>query len=111
MKYLKILSGTVNEKCLGGTNETWDGDTKRATGCCMQGWNAALFINAIDDFMLGIKIDAFADKNAEKCVTIDPRLPAEIDKIRRKRRIRNKWVEIVIERAGDKIISKIKLVK
>jgi len=110
MRYMQMLADSLENGCLGAMPETWLGDIRKSSGCCMQGWNAALFIRAIDDFMLGIKVNAFKSKNAEECITINPKLPADVKHIHRVRRVKNQWVEIDLKRENDAVIKEIKRV-
>ena len=107
LNYIKMLISDFSSNCIGGISEVWSGDIKMPMGCAMQGWNSAMVIRAIDDFMLGLKVDAFRSDEPRHCVTVRPRLPDSINEIRRKRRVRDNWVDIDIKRKGDAIISKI----
>jgi glycogen debranching enzyme len=107
MKYLQMLANSIDDGCVGSMPEVWSGDIRKSGGCCMQGWNAALFIRAIDEFMLGIRVDAFKSKNPEDCVSIKPKIPAAINHIHRIRRVKNQWVEIDIKRENDVLITNI----
>ena len=60
--------------------------------------------------MLGIKVNAFKSKNVEECITINPKLPADVKHIHRVRRVKNQWVEIDLKRENDAVIKEIKRV-
>jgi glycogen debranching enzyme len=107
MRYMQLLANNLENGCLGAMPEIYSGDIRKSGGCCMQAWNAALFIRAIDDYMLGIEVDAFRSKNPEDCITVDPKLPPGINHIHRVRRVKNSWVEIDLKKENDNLLTNI----
>ncbi len=61
--------------CIG---ECWDSETGAIIGCPLQLWGEAMFIRLVDEFMLGIEMDAL--KNALK---VSPAFPGDVKRIRR----------------------------
>lgn len=97
LKILKILCRDFEENALGCIAETWDGDNTTLTGCGLQLWSSAFVIRAIDEFMLGIKPNAF-----KKEVIVNPKMPNTIERIKRVVRVGNKRCIIEIKRKGTK---------
>ena len=83
--------------------ENRSADTGKALGCSSQAWNYALFIRAVDEYMLGIDINAFRTP----AIKVKPRLPWNIDRIIRKKRVKNKWFKIVAFRKGEEVETEI----
>ncbi len=100
LEYLMKFSEDLNQDCVGGIGECWNskGELK---GCGMQLWGHALAVKAIDEFMLGIKLNAF-----EKKIFLQPKLPESIKFIKRKIRIGNTLFELIVEKKKGKILAK-----
>ena len=104
--YLEILDKNLRENCVGAIGEAWNSENNEGVllkgkvweeGCCLQGWSSALVIRAIDEYMLGIKVDAL-----EKSIIVSPALLDGMKLVRRKR-IGNDFVDLTFERKGDKL--------
>jgi len=103
LKYLKILSDRLNQDCVGAIAEVWNPEDNskiilkgnfEEEGACLQGWSSALIIRAIDECMLGIKVDAFNKK-----MIVSPSLLDGM-KVTRRKRIGNDFVDLSFERKG-----------
>lgn len=100
MQYLMNLIEDLNSDCIGGIGECWNLNGK-LKGCGMQLWGHAFVIKIIDEFLLGIKLNAF-----EKTVYLKPQLPEKINFIKRKLRIGNSFFDLTVERKQGKIKAK-----
>jgi glycogen debranching enzyme len=100
LHYLKKLIGDLNDDCIGGIGECWNLQGK-LKGCGMQLWGHAFVIKTIDEFMLGIKLNAF-----EKKIYLKPKLPEEVNYIERKLRIENNWFNLIIQKKEKQIKAK-----
>lgn len=98
MHFLNILLNELRQNCIAGIAETWNGEAMQENGCCMQLWGNAFIPRIIDEFMLGMKVNAF-----EKKISLNPVLPKEINFIKRRKRIGGKWINLGIEKKGKKI--------
>ncbi len=98
--YLNKLIKDLEEDCIGGIGECWNSEGK-LKGCGMQLWGHAFVLKAIDEFLLGIKLNAF-----EKTVFLQPKLPEKINYIKRKIKLENTFFELIIERKKGKISAK-----
>ena len=105
-EYLGILNENLRENCIGAIGEAWNSENNKEKllkgdieeeGCCLQGWSSALVIRAIDEFMLGIKIDAI-----EKNIIVSPILFDGMKVVRRKR-VENDFVDLTFERKGNRL--------
>ncbi|MEM5766586.1 MAG: amylo-alpha-1,6-glucosidase [Candidatus Aenigmatarchaeota archaeon] len=106
LEYLKILWKMFDKNCLGSLDEAWNsenGDTVllketfyEPSGL-YQGWGFASVIRCVDEFMLGLKVDAI-----NKTIFISPSLPDGI-KVLREKRIGNDIVKIWMERKMDEL--------
>jgi len=103
MDYLKTISKDLSAYGLKEMTENRSADTGKALGCSSQAWNYALFIRAVDEYMLGIDINAFRTP----AIKVKPRLPWNIDRIIRKKRVKNKWFKIVAFRKGEEVETEI----
>jgi len=99
--FLHKLVEDQNESSLGCIGECWNAETSELTGCGLQLWGAAFAIRIIDEFLLGMRVDA-----ARQAIEVSPCLPKSIDFIKRKKRVGNNWTEITITRSGEKIVAK-----
>ncbi|MFH1895095.1 MAG: amylo-alpha-1,6-glucosidase [archaeon] len=100
MHYLMLLIDDLDEDCVGGIGECWNSSGK-LKGCGMQLWGHAFVIKAIDEFMLGIKLNAF-----EKKVFLQPKLSEKVNFIKRKLRMENSFFELIVERKNGKITAR-----
>jgi len=91
--YAKILIEDLEEDCIGGIGECWNSESSELTGCGMQLWAHALLIQIIDEFLLGMKVNA-----AKKQVLVKPQFPEGINYIKRWKRIGREWTEIEIKK-------------
>ncbi|MEW6295549.1 MAG: amylo-alpha-1,6-glucosidase [Candidatus Diapherotrites archaeon] len=91
--YAKILIEDLEEDCIGGIGESWNSESFKLEGCGMQLWAHSLLTQIIDEFLLGIKVDA-----AKKMVLIKPQFPEGMNYIKRWKRIGREWTEIEIKK-------------
>ncbi|MEM5791153.1 MAG: amylo-alpha-1,6-glucosidase, partial [Candidatus Aenigmatarchaeota archaeon] len=100
--YLKILSDRLERNCIYSLEEAWNSengsivlfkDSKIEESAYLQAWSS-LTIRAIDEFMLGIRINAFENK-----IFVSPFLKDGMKVLRRKR-IGNDWVDLIFKRKG-----------
>jgi len=110
-EYLEMLNKNLNRNCIGAIEEAWNSETNESTlikgnmweeGCCLQGWSSALVIRAVDEFMLGIKINAL-----DNTIIVSPSLLDGMKIVRRKR-IGNDFVDITFDRIGNRLKVKYK---
>ncbi|MBN2330400.1 MAG: hypothetical protein JXC85_01165 [Candidatus Aenigmarchaeota archaeon] len=80
---------------LGCIGECWDSESGELIGCPLQLWGAAFLVRLVDDFMLGIDVDAPGN-----ALAVAPRLPRGVERIERKRLIGDRQVSLVFERKG-----------
>lgn len=106
LDYLKMLFDDLNQRCVGAIGEAWNSENNnpvlrkknmKEEGCCLQGWSSALVIRAIDEYMLGIKIDSF-----DRTIIVSPSLLNEMKVIRTKR-IGNDFVDLSFKRRGSNL--------
>jgi len=100
MHYLNKLIDDLEDDCVGGVGECWNSEGE-LKGCGMQLWGHAFVIRAIDEFMLGIKLNTF-----EKKIYLKPILPEKINYLKRKIRLGNNWINLIIEIKKGKITAK-----
>ncbi|MCS7105757.1 MAG: hypothetical protein NZ942_00340 [Candidatus Aenigmarchaeota archaeon] len=106
LDYLKILYKNLSQDCVKSLGEAWNSENNDVNlwkvsffepGACLQGWSSALVVRCIDEFLLGMKIDA-----KEKIVLLSPSLwPGA--KILRRKRIGNDFVDFTIKRVKNRI--------
>jgi glycogen debranching enzyme len=110
-EYLKKLFDRLNKRCLFAIDEAWNSENGEALlskpnfleeSALLQGWSSALVIRCIDEFMLGIKQNAF-----EKTIFLQPSL-LEGMKVLRRKRIGNDIVDLFIERKNNKVSASYK---
>ncbi len=101
-EYLKILADRLEKNCVCTIEEAWNSENgslmllkenKIEEGAYLQAWSS-LAIRAIDEFMLGIKINAFENK-----IFVSPFLKEGMKVLRRKR-IGNDLVDLIFKRKG-----------
>lgn len=97
LKILNMMSKKMFENCIGSLGEVWNSETNELTGCCLQGWSSALAIRCIDEYFLGLKINAL-----ENSITVSPSI-LEGMYIQRIKRIGDDIVALRIERKNNKI--------
>jgi len=104
--YLGILSDSLNKSCVGAIGEAWNSEdgslilTKenlREEGACLQGWSSALVVRCIDEYMLGIRVDALSNT-----ITVSPSLFDGMKVVRRKR-IGDDFVDLMLERSENRL--------
>lgn len=95
LEILEKMSRKMGENCAGAIGELWDSETNEPLGCCLQGWSCSMAIICIDEFMLGLKIDAL-----DNSILVSPSIP-DRSHIKRVKRIGDDWVIIDIERKGS----------
>ncbi|MEM5866530.1 MAG: amylo-alpha-1,6-glucosidase [Candidatus Aenigmatarchaeota archaeon] len=104
LKYLEILNKMFDKNCLDSLDEAWDSENGNSIllkehfyepAGFFQAWGFASIVRCIDEFMLGIKIDAL-----DKKIFISPSMLDGM-KVIRKKRIGNDIVEMKIERNGN----------
>ena len=105
-EYLKILHDKLNQNCLGAIDEAWNPEDDSNVllknkiweeSCCLQGWSSALVIRCVDEFILGLKINAF-----NKTIIASPSLLPNM-KIMRRKRIGNDLVDLFFERKNNEV--------
>lgn len=110
-EYLEMLNKNLNRNCIGAIEEAWNSENNEPTllkgkmweeGCCLQGWSSALLIRCIDEFMLGIKINAL-----ENSIIVSPSLLDGMRIVRRKR-IGNDFIDLTFDRIGNRLKVKYK---
>jgi glycogen debranching enzyme len=97
LEILNLMSKRLFEKCVGAIGEVWNSDTNEQIGCCLQGWSSALAIICIDEYLLGLKINAF-----ENSIILSPSL-TEGMRIERRKRIGDDVVDLKIERRNNQV--------
>ncbi|MFH0956244.1 MAG: hypothetical protein V1813_00115, partial [Candidatus Aenigmatarchaeota archaeon] len=91
----KILAEDIERDALGCIGECWNSEDSTLTGCPLQLWGAALFITIIDDFMLGIEVDA-----PGMSVSVCPRIPSSVGKIERMVLVGKEEVTLTFEKTS-----------
>ncbi len=103
--YLKILFDRIGKNCVLSLEEAWNPENgssvlmkenKVEESAYLQAWSS-LAIRAIDEFMLGIKINAFEGR-----IFLSPFLKDGMV-VERRKRMGNDWVNLAIRRKGRKI--------
>ncbi|MCX8189756.1 MAG: hypothetical protein N3F05_00840 [Candidatus Diapherotrites archaeon] len=95
---LKIMDQLTEDDAVGCIGESWNSNNFEPMGCKLQLWGAALVIRAIDEFMLGIK--PFAPKGE---ISINPKLPYNVNYLKRRINFSGKEVSIAVKKQGDSI--------
>ncbi|HKZ45339.1 MAG TPA: amylo-alpha-1,6-glucosidase, partial [archaeon] len=104
--YLGILSDSLSKSCIGAIGEAWNAEngspllTKenlREEGACLQGWSSAMVVRCVDEYMLGIGIDAL-----NNTITVSPSLLDGM-KVFRRKRIGDDYVDLTFERSRNKL--------
>jgi glycogen debranching enzyme len=96
--YMKILLDDANRDALGCIGECWDSRQHVQKGCGLQLWGSGFVPRLVDEFMLGLRINAM-----EKTIEASPALPRCVGMIERKRRIGGKEVSIRFEKRQGKV--------
>ncbi len=94
-KNISLMMDDIRTDSIGSIGECWDSETGKLLGCPMQLWGEAMFISILDEFMLGIEIDALKNK-----VTVSPSLPSAVKEVTRSVFIGGKSVSIHIRKSG-----------
>ncbi len=105
LNYLRILFKRLNKNCISAIDEAWNSENgssmllkgnKLEEGACLQAWSS-LAIRAIDECMLGIKVNALENK-----LIVSPCLLDGM-KIKRRKKIGDDWVNLTFKRKGRKV--------
>jgi len=97
-KYMKILINDLDRDALGSIGECWDSMTFEQKGCLLQLWGSVFIPRLVDEFMLGIRIDA-----CNHCIYVNPRIPEEIKYIERELFVGKESVRIKFVRKNKKV--------
>ncbi|MBU2101030.1 hypothetical protein KKB11_07430, partial [Candidatus Micrarchaeota archaeon] len=100
LEYLMLLINDLKDDCVGGIGECWN-SSGELRGCGMQFWGHAFVIKCIDEFLLGIKLNAF-----EKKVFLQPKLPEKMNYLKRRLRIGNSFFDLIVEKRKEKLRQK-----
>lgn len=105
LRLLNLLKRVTQRYCVASLPETWNSETGDIIvlkplgyepGAYLQAWTAASVINAIDEFMLGIELDAI-----NRSIYLSPAIPN--GEFRRRKRIANDWIDLTIKRKGERV--------
>jgi hypothetical protein len=96
---MRILAEDIERDGLGCIGECWNSEDSSLIGCPLQLWGAALFITIVDDFMLGIEVDAPGIS-----ISVCPRIPSCIGRIERNILIGKEEVTIIFEKKKNGLI-------
>lgn len=97
-KYFKKLANDLETDSLGCIGECWDAVSSKLLGCGLQLWGSGFIPSLIDDYMLGIEIDSIQRK-----IRISPKLPKEIQWIKRERIVQGKPIKIIVKRNKNRV--------
>jgi len=106
LDYLKVLYNNLNQNCVGALGEAWNSENNdvilskefcQEPGACLQAWSSALVVRCVDEFMLGMRINAL-----NNTIILSPSLSSGFRIIRRKR-IGNDIVDFLIQRIGSRL--------
>ena len=97
-EFMTKMTDDINHDALGCIGECWDSNTSRLTGCSLQLWGAAFLVRLLDEFMLGIEIDAI-----ERSIKVSPKIPREIGYVERMKFIGKEMVLLRFKRRGSGI--------
>jgi glycogen debranching enzyme len=97
LEILDLMSKKMFENCVGAIGEVWNSENNELIGCCLQGWSSALAIRCIDEYFLGLKVNAF-----ENSIIVSPSL-LEGMSVERTKRIGDDSVDLRIERKNNRI--------
>ena len=106
LKYLNFLVKDMERNQIGSLSEVLNAETGELIGCSMQAWSSALFIIAMDEFLLGIKPNLI-----KKELILEPKIPKNWDKIKREKRIGNNFGNFIFQRKRNKLEIEIKFEK
>jgi glycogen debranching enzyme len=95
LEILSLMGKRMFENCIGAIGEVWNSETNEPIGCCLQGWSSAFAIRCIDEYLLGLKINAF-----ENSIILSPSLEEGMH-IERRKRIGDDIVDLKIERKNN----------
>jgi glycogen debranching enzyme len=96
-KYLKMLMDDLDEDALGCVSECWNGESLQLGGCSLQLWGSGFIPRLVDEFMLGIRVDA-----AKGIIHVSPRLPKKVSQVEREVFIGKKSVRLSFTRKSVK---------
>lgn len=106
IEYLSILKSMQGKTCLGSIDEAWgaeNGDPVLSKGigyepaAVLQAWSFGSVVRCIDEFMLGLNVDAI-----ENSIIVSTSIPDGM-KVMRRKRIGNDLVDLQIERIGNEL--------
>ena len=96
--YMRTLLEDTEREALGCIGECRDSGSNALTGCSLQLWGSGFIPRLVDEFMLGLRIDA-REKSIEAC----PSLPRGIRMLERERRVGKRMVRIMFEKRNGKM--------
>jgi glycogen debranching enzyme len=106
IEYLDKLYQRLSIGCVCGLDETWNAETGSSLllknnfweeCACLQGFSSALAIRCLDEYMLGLNVDAL-----NKSIILSPSIPKGAVMSRRKM-VGNDLIDISIKRIDDRI--------
>jgi glycogen debranching enzyme len=106
LDYLKMLYNNLNQNCVKSLSEAWNSENNDVNlwkvsfsepGAFLQGWSSALVVRCVDEFLLGMKVNA-----KERTILFSPSLWPRA-KILRRKRIGNDFVDFIIRRIRNKV--------
>jgi len=97
LRRLNLMWSKLFEDCLGSLGEVWNSETGELIGACHQGWSSAFTIRCMDEYFLGLKVNAF-----ENSIILSPHLKDGM-RIERSKRIGDDLVNLRIERKSNKL--------
>ena len=104
---LKSMAQYIDRDTIGAMPEQVSAYDGKNLGATMQTWSSALYIHAIDHYMLGISVDSVKNH-----LTISPRIPYDWNSVTRKsKRIHNNFMDLFITRNQHRYRVSIKFKK
>jgi glycogen debranching enzyme len=97
-KYLRYLMDDMEQDSLGCVGECWDSYNFNPTGCSLQLWGSGFIPSLVEEYMLGIRVDAFIST-----IYVSPQMPREVSYIRCEVPVGNKRVLLTFKRNEGKI--------
>ena len=95
---MKLYWKLFNKDTAGFIPECWNSETYELKGCGAQLWGASFIIRAIDEYMLGITVNG-----REERLSVNPKLPDEVNYVKRFIRIADWWFELLISKNNTSI--------
>jgi glycogen debranching enzyme len=97
-RYLETLLRNTGAEGVGCVGECWNAATLRPAGCSLQLWGSAFVVRLVDEFMLGIRPDAFGNT-----ISVRPSLPPGTRGVERLVRLGGKSVRLSFRRSGSRM--------